>query len=609
MPRQLAERTTQVWRYVQPLSSAAEILAHMQDSGIVGVNIDDVNNALRAGIRSGHLLREKLGRIGEKVWRYVLSRRGINEMQERYGMPVTWSQSAGGIKSLAGKIELVEMAYIFPRRLWQSNLVRDSRCYVYRRMMVGVWRNGVLDGEWQIELRESDWSGARLRETIWLENGPFEAMLIYDDGRGGDALLYLPLLWRTDYQVAAQTAHLIQDMMAHLVEDERWRNLPKAQSEDIGYRPGAIVFSPGRVPAAMAQRHWMESWDRNNATNIGILDAEGQVVRQMVAPTAWWSAFEPPAFNGPLGDIEGVVAGLKTGGYAAVNGQRQWRVFRSVDRSPSVKIEHMAASAKLKPRVAAQLVEPMKAAGVIEVWNGGHFVNEPGRDLLENSQGASKSEVNNRWGPYTRPKGKLRSRNHIHNEGQADGLMHLNDHGHSAFPALGIVIQYRIDGQLIRIDPDGFVVLEPGVLSAIEYERHAKTDTDLLEKIGVLPRKRNGVRGNRPERYAGLLRVGRPMPTLYIMETDEAARRVAEIRCPYIVAASLKAVKEGPHGRAEIIDGVDVGTPGCWWYWYPGEEAPRANAPIDLASHLYLRDYPDSVWQVPVNRPFRVYGP
>ena len=609
MPRQFAENTTRVWRYVQPLSSAVETLTHMQDNGVDGVTIDDVNNALRTGIRSGHLFRVKVGRTSEKVWRHLHSRRGVNEMQEQYDMPVTWSQSANGIKSLAGKIELVEMAYNFLPRLWQSNLVRDGRCYVYREMLGLVRRNGLLDGEWQIELRESDWRGGRLREIIWLENGPFEAILIYDDGRGGDARLYLPLLWRTDYQVAAQTSRLVQDMKAHLVEDERWLRLPRAQADDVGYRPGAIVFSPGRVPAVMAQRHWRESLDRNNATTIGILDAEGQVVRQMVAPTAWWSAFEPPAFNGPLGDIEGVVEGLKTGGYAAVNGQRQWRVFRSVDRSPSVKIEHIAASAKLTPSVAAQMVEPMKATGVIKVWRAGHFVDEPGRELLENSQGASKSEVNNRWGPYTRPNGKLRSRNRIHNEGQADGLMHLNGHGYPAFPALGTVIQYRIDGQLIRIDPDGFVVLEPGVLNAIEYEIHATGDTDLQEKIGVLPRRRNGVRGNRPERSAGLVRVGRPVATLYITGTDEAARRVAEIRCPYILAASLEAVKEGPHGRAEIIDGVDVGTPGCWWYWYPDEEAPRANAPIDLASHLYSRDYPDSVWQVPVNRPFRVYGP
>ena len=40
------------------------------------------------------------------------------------------------------------------------------------------------------------------------------------------------------------------------------------------------------------------------------------------------------------------------------------------------------------------------------------------------------------------------------------------------------------------------------------------------------------------------------MVALLGTETEEAARRVAEIRCPWILAASLDAVKAGPHGRA-----------------------------------------------------------
>ena len=413
----------------------------------------------------------------------------------------------------------------------------------------------------------------------------------------------LPILWRTDYQEPADTAALMQCMRKHLVRDQRWLDLRREQADDVGYRPGAIVFSPGRVSGAMAYRHWEGSLQRDNITTIGIMDAEGHVVRQMGPPTASWNALKPPAFTGRVGDIEGVVAGLKTGAYAAVNGRCEWRVFRSMDRAPSVLKEHISASARVNPKIAKDLLKPMEEAGVITSWRGGHYLSEAGRALVTASQGALQSRVDKRLDVYDRPESKHRSRNRIHNEGQAYALMYLDDHGHVAFPALGSVIEYIVDGRRLRVDPDGYVVLEPGVLVALEFERSSLSKDQILEKIGKPKPDLRRVGAVRYGGYKGLADFGRPVPGLVITETDEAARRVAELRCPYILAASLDAVRRGPHGRA-VTDSVADASPGCWWYWRPGEARPSNDAPIDLLSRMYVRDYPQGVWRLPFDRPF-----
>ena len=373
-------------------------------------------------------------------------------MQARFGWPVAWWHSAKGIKALAGRLEVVEMAYSHLPPLWQSNLV-NGRCDVYLEKLDCFWRDGKIDGLWRPELVERNWRGGRLRQLVWLEKGPFEAMAAFDDGEDEDILLYIPIMWRTDYQRQADTASLMRAMRNHLVEDERWLRLGRAQAESTNFRPGALVFSPGRVSAAMAQRHWGESLSRDNNSTIGIVDAEGQVVLRMGPPTAWWRAFKPPIFNGRLGAIDPVLADLETGAYAAVDGKQEWRVFRAVDRAPSVKIQHIAASAKVTPSVAVKLLEPMKEASVVWAWRDGHYVDEAGRELLEQSHRASEAAVNSRWEIFTKKRSTHRSRYRIHHEGQADCIMYLNEHGHPAFPAMGSVIEYYVNGQRLRIDP------------------------------------------------------------------------------------------------------------------------------------------------------------
>ena len=610
MPRPFSEKTVMVLMFLWdfPWASAGDLLKLMERN-CEGVTQEGINNALATGIRAGWLLRAKLGRTDKAVWRYVFSSDGIQGMSNRYGMPVSWWHSALGIKALAGKLDVVETAYSLFPRLWQSNLVEGRRCYVYRRMLGGVWRNGVLDADWQIELRESDWSGGRLRKLVWLERGLFEAIAIFDDGHDEDTLLHFPILQGSDFARPRNISSLRRDMEGLLVQDTRWLSLPNRQAlAPYDYLPGAVLLSPDRGSAAQSQRNWRESLHRENASTLAIVDIlDGQLVRQMAPPTAWWSGFELPAFEGRLGDISKVVNGLQDGPYATINGPQAWQVFRSLDRAPGKGLENISESAKLEDsKVVEKLLGPMLTKKVVRKWRDGYYVAKAGRKLLRDSQGLTDTQVSRRLKSLGKKNSAYRSRHRIHNEGQANSIMYLIQHGFPAFPVLGLAITYTYDGNTIRVDPDGLVITEPGVLSALEFERSSVTPAQLRRKVGEKT-------GEEPwlvtaRKYVGLARIGRPIPGLIITETEEAARRVAELCCPYILAATLEAVRKGPHGRAEIIDGVDRGTPGCWWYWYPDEAAPRSNAPIDLAAKLYLQDYPDGVWRLPVDRPLTFDG-
>ena len=297
---------------------------------------------------------------------------------------------------------------------------------------------------------------------------------------------------------------------------------------------------------------------------------------------------------------------LKDGPYATINGPQSWRVFRAIDRAPGASLENISVSAKLALEVVEELLAPMLTQKVVRKWQDGYYVAKAGRKLLRDSQGLTDTQVSRRLKALGKKNSPYRVRHRVHNEGQADSIMYLTRHGFPAFPVLGLAIIYKYGGNTFRVDPDGLVILEPGVLNALEFERSSVTPAQLRRKVGDETGEDDWVVTAR--KYVGLARIGRPIPVLIITETDEAAKRVAEFHCPYILSVSLEALKNGPHGRAEIIDGVDRGTPGCCWYWYPGEEAPRSNAPIDLAAKLYLQDYPDGVWRLPVDRPFTVDG-
>ena len=589
MPRKLSDDTIYIllWLWYLPWACAADI------ARITGLNENTVSNVLNRRRKVGWLEVARMGRTQNAVDRYVFSTDGIKAVHELYGWAIFWWHSANAVRSLARRLEVVEMAYLYLPQLWQSNLVTHPSCWVYRERPDTYWRTG--EPITRVELQEADWNRGVMVAFHWMEKKPFDAIVSYIDGRGNDDLLHLPVLLRGDFQKPSEIESARRDMGDVFIEDKRWGRLPMEQGVSPDHCPGMIIFSPVRVSAAMAQRNWIESWTINNATFVSIIDAQGQVVRAMPPPTDWWETFYPPRHGLSLeevNDVSRVVRTLVSGAYAAVNGVRSWGAFRAVDGSPGVSLEQVAESVGVDTSVAGRLLRAMVDEKVLAVRGRGHgyYLDVSGRGLLADSQRVTRTRTNRRWGVYAEKGGEyLRLQTH-HNQGQADALRFLRRHGFKAYPTMGVVIEYWRNGLRIRVTPDAFVVLPPGVLAAVEFERSATSETEVREKAG---------------KFLSLQQIGYPIPVLFITETVEAAEKLAMLRCPYLLATTLEAVREGPHGRAVIQDGVVEGEEGCWWSWYDNEETPTPDAPIDLWSHLYIKTDENVVWRLPLDRPFQ----
>ena len=303
--------------------------------------------------------------------------------------------------------------------------------------------------------------------------------------------------------------------------------------------------------------------------------------------------------------------------YPTVNGKRAFRTFRAIDGSPGVTLEQISADIGVDKKAVQALLEPMVGAHVITVQANGHYLDVSGRGLLADSQRRSRSGVKRRWGVYQEPGGEYTRAQRLHNQGQLEAILALRRHGFPAFPTMGIVIEasYWASNRrrTIRVAPDGCVLLPPGLLAFLEYERSAQTPKALERKA---------------QNYRRLADLGLHVPVLFITDSTvprnlpaeqatkqsrersiTSAKNLAALRCPMLLAADMDSVQAGPHGKAVMQDGaLSAGAhSGCWWYWYGNRDAPSSTAPIDLGAQLYVQDPKRRGWRVPLDNPFRVF--
>ena len=571
---------------MMPWASAADLarVTLFEESAVANVLFRARNKKL--------LLSTKLGRLNPAVARFIFSESGVKELHERYGWTISWWHSASGVRDLAGRLEVVEMAYTYLPLLWQSNLVDEKGCYVYGKRKGPLLEGGEPRVSWELQL--TDWTHGRIKSLCWLERGRFEVIVSYWDGWSPENVVYVPVLWRTKYQLRSGIEGVRRDMRQVFVEDERWKSLLSGQVTSPEYRPGAVVLCPDRVSAAMVQRHMLESWDGNKSIKIAIIDGAGQVIRSMRRPSSLWADFVNPSRQlavSDIKDISGAVQKLGEGPAAAVNGVRAWRVFKTIAHCAGLTPSLIADAAKLDGSVTRRLLMEMEEQEMVAVEgrDRSYYLDFAGTDVLAHSlkekpnKTAGQRAANLRKGP----KSRLRLRRH--NQGESEAFQQLREHGFDAFPSMDVPIEYQVSNKKVKVAPDGFVVLPPGVLVAVEYERSATTP-------GALERK--------AEKYEELRRIGRPLPVLFITETLRAARILAEFRCRYILATTLDAVREGPHGKSVIEDRSIRGEPGCWWYQLGEKEDSRGDLPIDLVSQLYARDHKEGRWRLPLHNPF-----
>ena len=588
MPRSIAESTRRVYHalWFRPWACAEDL------SLVTGVNASAVGNVLKRGRerKVPWLLSAKLGRVCPAVHRYVFSNAGVAEFAQNQGWAWFWWHTARGVRALARRLEVVEMAYRYLPALWQSNLVSDSSAYVVRETPGTAWLTD--QPVMPVSLEESDWSLGWLRAFCWLEKGPFEAVAVYGKEDPEDGLIYLPVLWRGDFQRPRDISGVRRDMERLLVEHPRWNGLPLSQSVFGSYHPGMIVFCPDRVTGAMLQRNLVESQtDRDLVAHAAILDAQGQVIQPMSPPAARWNRFKIPPVGGDLGDIARQVDLLGQGAYAAVNGPKAWKTFRHVEGCPGIKEAQVANLVGVRGKALRCLLKPMERTKVLTVRGGGHYPDASGRGLLAASQRVTTARAYKRYGIYTKKGGEYRRGQRLHNQELAETISQLRRQGFQAWTSPGFTIDYWDRGRLVRVVPDGFVLLPPGVLVALEYEQSARGPVDVEDKAS---------------KYGHLTDIDRTLPVLFVTGTQEAADAFCRLRQHYLLATTLERLTEGPQGRMEIQDGEGGTESGCWGYWWEGMDAPSYQAPIDLWAQVYARLVRKPSWRVPLDNPWKL---
>ena len=606
MSRRLSESTLKVYLWVArcPLSSAGDIV------GILGLKQTAVSNILRRGEQAGLLKSACLGWEQRAVERYVVTSAGKAKfclMPLFEGCP--WINE-WDIDLLAELGPFVERAYSLLPTLCQTNLF-DGRVFVPRSRLTINTRFEPIE---ILEMEESDWRRARLVDLRWLPEGlevsetallhhTFSLIAVYENADPRDGRFYLPVAWKGRYQ-RQQEFQSLRSKMGELLElREDWDRISNVFLPR--YCPGALFICSDRVSAIMARNRATES--RPDASlRIGIVDLQGQVLQPLQLPSAWWESVKAPLPGGPYGEPELAMEDLAVGKTAVVTGKEQWRTFKTFADFPGIRPDQVPQVIGTSERKAGDLVRPMVKSKLVSKLDGGYYLDSAGRSTLASSERVSVLRVTRQLGVYTRKEqaprlrrrqprprasgarspGTYRRRQRSHNEALVRMHIALVTQGELAFPGKGRYIDYRG----VRVIPDHYIILPTGVLAALEYEQSAVKDDDILKK--ALP-------------YLKLAQAGRPMPVLFVTETEEAALKFIKLRQPHLLATTIARLEAGPQGKAvlELREGerIITGDPGCWGYWYNNCEEPTFDAPIDLWPAI--ESYPD--WEVPADNPLR----
>ena len=617
MARQFSPTTLLVYRLVaeRPLVSAQDILGmtslpHKNPETTIG-------NVLMRGQKAGLLRSASLGWEHRAVDRYVVTSNGKERLCQLpefkdCAWPTEWD-----IELLARLGPFVEMVYRVLPALFQTNLSK-GRVLVPKS---GSALNSRLERIESRVLEESNWRRARLVDLRWLPEGleptersllhhPFSLIAVYEKDAPGDGRFYLPVGWKGRYQRWQEFQDLRSKMESILAQRRDWHRI--SHSYQPRYHPGGLFICSDRVSGVLARNFTADQLAVNPDMHLtmGIVDLQGHVLQSLQTPSAMWESVTAPLPGDPFGEPELVMAELETGKVAAVTGKERWTSFKALADFPGIRpdqVRHVAGTSKNK---AADIIRPMLKLKLVSKLEGGFYLESPGRRILADSERVSVQRVTKQLGVFTRkkrdpsrrrsrpkaagssPGPSHRQRQRRHHQGTVDIHVALGSQGELVIPGQGRYIDYRG----VRIVPDHFILLPIGergsdwVLAALEYERYARKPGQVLEKA---------------KPYIKMARAGRPIPVLFVTDTEEAAVEFVRLEVSHLLATNIGRLQAGPQGRAaiDIQDGTPIAAvePGCWGY-RSTNGTPTFTAPINLwpASESYPH------WTLPADNLLRL---
>ena len=547
-----------------------------------------INNVLARERRQGRLYRERLGRYFQAVERHIFTPEGLDYYSQRYYWPLHWWHTNPG--ALLARLQMLEITYTICGRLFQSNALQESACWVIQETPGLSERTG--EPVTYVAATQEDWRRAVLTSFYWFDTGPFDAVAVYVDGQARGHTLYLPILWRGRYPRAGDMARLPQDLSEMLEQDYRW--VQAVESTYRAHDPSILVLTPDLAAAGMAQRRWLDGLPRGaGGTHAGFVsyrgrghvspdappEAHSDVLRALPAPTAKWSGIKRPAAPaGSLGDLEQWLGtrdkNRDKNRDLVVNTRGGWAVEDALVTAPGATEADIAALTGLSVSRVLSLLRPMERAKirsqVAVKLETGHYPGQAGRRITADAERVTRVRVFKRFRALLKGTGKYRRQQHRHTRGLIRLVVALRRSGYQAYLGLGLVINYG-NGQ--RVSPDAYVVID-GMLVAIEYERSAVKDKKVAKKIGS---------------YQRLAQIGPLTPVLFVTEKEEGAINFANTGISGLLATTVERLEQGPLGQTTIADGRRIVERGCWGYNEQSGTHPDFNKPVDF-------DKPIDMW-------------
>ena len=517
----------------------------------------------------GLLFSVKMGRVRKAKLRYAYSHSGVRQGERELGVEPQWFNSQAGLRALAGRLPLLEVAYEAMPRLFQLNTVVDTQV-----RLIGPEGN----------LVNRDWTFSRMTGFWWLRSGPFAAIAKYEHSLYPGSQVFVPVMWFGPFHTARHISHARSRLLSLLDMPVDWSNIGFITHGD--WRPGVMVIVPEPV-SGVKVRQLMAELRLDLAACI--LDVQGRVLQPMENATFPWTGWRDPDGDGPTGLPSRFRLGIpheikpeleeKEGAFAALNGAPKWRLFyESIVPMPGLPIKELhKTSGVSEPRVS-KMVANMTDANVVAERDGGIYTAEKGQSELARVEGVRESLVRERLAIFLDDTSTYSAEQRPHTIKVAETVVAIRANQLLAYPVLGATVKRYRDPR--RVMPDAFLVLPSGLVEAVEYEQSARSPSSA---------------GNKLANYDALVARGIKVPVMIVTPTLKAAENFVRVRMAHVLATPLDKLISGPYGSAELDDQGHVGgDPGVFGYWFKGHEGPTFTAPVDMWDKL--QPYPE--WRI-----------
>ena len=438
-----------------PLSSARDL------SGYGDFTTQHVHALLQDAARLGLVGCIRAGATFNIQRRYYQHQRGIDRVQERFGLPLTWQVTEAALHEHVRRLRLYEPVNRLMPILFRSGAVRTPTVLAVEpgddpREIV-LDQSTVLDAfTWFRDIQETHLHAiARYRTP-------------------GGELTWIPVITSGLHHGAMPRPADLTGLYAAL------DTLPDFQYSLTPASPiGALFVVLDRLAGLDVRLSFPSHLP------MAIVDAQGHVIEQMdpVAPAG--RVLEPGAYPGPVGDPEEVETWFHDEQtLTALQGVPNRKIFEWIHSFPGSAKRSLASGIGHPPSKVTEVLASFVDADLVAELGERPYLELKGRRAAAQRDRQHPNAVHNRFGVYTDPDSSYRKDQREHDHGVARLAAIFRKAGIHAYAGWRLEIIYD-DGRQIK--PDLWVLIPVGggwaMWHAVEYERSARAESQIPRKL------------------------------------------------------------------------------------------------------------------------------